>query len=103
MIDTGIKILWAKDDMRIVARYQEDFWLHDVESWFDNDVEFEQFVNRVNEYGVYSLTLQKWFPEVGIGWDCIDSLLGNVPDDGYSLMDIAREQFSEFGDFKEEE
>ena len=98
-----ITTLWAKDDMRIVAQYQDDFWLHDVESWFDDDAEFEQFVSRVNEYGVYSLRLEKWFPEVGIGWDSIDGLSGNVPDDGYSLMDIAREQFAKFGDFKEEE
>tara|TARA_R100000329_G_C7561999_1_gene198794 strand:+ start:573 stop:881 length:309 start_codon:yes stop_codon:yes gene_type:complete len=98
-----ITTLWAKDDMRIVARYQDEFCLHVAEGWFDNDAEFKQFVNRVDEYGVYSLTLQKWIPEVGIGWDYIDGLIGNVPDEDYSLMDIAREQFAEFGDFKEEE
>ena len=102
--ETYQKTLWAKGDMRIVADYHDDFWNLDVESWgWESDEEYEQFVNRVNEYGVYILTLEKWNPEVSVGWDYVDGVSGNVPSETQSLMDIAREQFSEFGDFKEAE
>ena len=98
-----LKTVWAKGDMRIVADYDHDFWYHaDAGGWFEGN-ELEELVNRVNEYGVYRLTLEKWNPEVGVGWDYVDGLGGNIPSDTHSLMDIAREQFSEFGDFKEAE
>jgi len=94
--------LWAKGDMRIVADYDHDFWDRDIEGWgWESDEEYEQFVNHVNEYGVYILRLEKWNPEVGVGWDSVDSVHGNVPNPFNTLIDIAREQFSEFGDFKE--
>ncbi len=94
--------LWAKGDMRIVADYDHDFWDRDIEGWgWESDEEYEQFKNHVGEYGVYILRLEKWNPEVGVGWDYVDSVHGNVPNPFNTLMDIAREQFSEFGDFKE--
>ena len=94
--------LWAKGDMRIVADYDHDFWDRDIEGWgWESDEEYEQFKNHVDEYGVYILRLEKWNPEVGVGWDYVDSVHGNVPNPFNTLIDIAREQFSEFGDFKE--
>ena len=94
--------LWAKGDMRIVADYDHDFWDRDIEGWgWESDEEYEQFKNHVGEYGVYILRLEKWNPEVGVGWDYVDSVHGNVPNPFNTLIDIAREQFSEFGDFKE--
>ena len=96
--------LWAKGDMRIVADYDHDFWDRDIEGWgWESDEEYEQFKNHVDEYGVYILRLEKWNPEVGVGWDYVDSVHGNVPNPFNTLIDIAREQFSEFGDFKEGE
>jgi len=95
--------LWAKGDMRIVADYDHDFWDRDIEGWgWESDEEYEQFVNHVNEYGVYILRLEKWNPEVGVGWESVDSVTA-VPNPLNTLIDIAREQFSEFGDFKEAE
>ena len=82
--------LWRKGDRRIVADYDEDFWNHDVEGWFDDDEEYEQFRKQVKEHGVYVLALEK---QVQGEWEWVDSLRGNVPNENRTLMDIAREQF----------
>ena len=97
--------LWRKGDMRIVADYDEDFWNINMEGWFEDDEEYEQFKERVNKYGVYRLTLEK---ENQGNWEWVDSLGGTVPNENLKLMDIAREQFefneaesfsAEMGDF----
>lgn len=82
--------LWRKGDRRIVADYDEDFWNHDVEGWFDDEEEYEQFRKQVKEHGVYVLALEK---QVQGEWEWVDSLRGNVPNENRTLMDIAREQF----------
>ena len=82
--------LWRKDGRRIVADYDEDFWNSNVEGWFEDDEEYEQFKERVNKYGVYRLTLEK---ENQGNWEWVESLGGNVPNENLKLMDIAREQF----------
>jgi len=88
--------LWREGDMRIVADYDEDFWSHNVEGWFDDDKEYEAFRKRVSEHGVYVLTLEK---QVQGEWERLDSVRGTVPNENLTLMDIAKEQF----DFKEVE
>ena len=86
--------IWAKGDMRIVAHYDHNFSVRDDWVW-ENDEEIKEVEDRINEHGVYYLRLEKWFPEVNCGWDCIDGLGGNIPSDTQSLMDIAKEQFNE--------
>ena len=88
--------LWREGDMRLVADYDEDFWSHNVEGWFDDDEEYEAFRKRVGEHGVYVLTLEK---QVQGEWERLDSVRGTVPNENLTLMDIAKEQF----DFKEVE
>jgi len=67
--------LWREGDMRIVADYDEDFWSHNVEGWFDDDKEYEAFRKRVSEHGVYVLTLEK---QVQGEWEGVDSVRGNL-------------------------
>ena len=88
--------LWREGDMRIVADYDEDFWNHDVEGWFEDEEEYEQFRKQVKEHGVYVLALEK---QVQGEWEWVDSVRGNVPNENLTLMDIAKEQF----EFKEAE
>lgn len=84
------RVIHQKGKYRIVEEYDIDTTLQDLAGdCFDPLAnpgispkvlaeQYEEFVESVNKKGIYMYTLEVWNPEIGKGWEHIDSCGGFI-------------------------
>lgn len=75
------RIVEVVDDMYDLADLKGDMYSMEANPTVSEDILKEQemeFETRVQEEGVYGYELQRWNPEVGMGWIFEDSCYGFV-------------------------
>lgn len=88
-------VIFEKQNYRIVEHVEDDFDIETlkgdvfnpkhikemhgdsktIEQLREEEIKFEKLVNDV---GVYGYVLEKWNPEIGLGWEHVDSCWGFV-------------------------
>jgi len=59
------------------------------------EIDQKKFRQKVYDEGVFGYVLEKWNPEVGVGWETVDScwgFVGQYQEDAESIMILLMEQ-----------
>ena len=86
-----MEVIRNSGEYRVVA-VEEPEWYWEVTKGIEEETR-KELSEEAEMWGCFILRLEKWNPEIGIGWEHEDSVGGCIPANDFSLLDLAKEHF----------